>query len=490
MRRRRHHTTSLPLCLMLAACGGGGSRSSPVGGNNPPVEILACRARVDSPYQFAEIALRSSRNLGLGRIADRTGTERNVRLNPDGVTVVFARERSPADPQSRELFVSAIDGSIAELRLTANADLDDEPCWSPDGTRVLFTSDRTGLKALWLIGSDGSFVQPFLFAPPQEADSEADWCRTTDRVVWSRRAVTGRHALWLAQGNGTGITQLTDGGPTIGADSGDREPAFSPDGSTIAFVRRFSPTVSTLCVVDIASGVVTPVLQPAGEVAAPRWAPTADRLFFGLAEPLSGRSARRLASAPTTGGQPVLLWPDERWDLEGFDLVPSLPPPPAEKAPQLLDVTQAQIQIAAASAVSGSREQLTTVDGNEFVVWTTTFEDREVAGINCRFDLPVAIAEDVLELRIRAAARTNRSDNTSVLRLSLYNPVDERFDTVVELTPDVATPRMLEFRTSSLRHVTREKQLRFTVIGDLPAGDTAQLRIDLAEVVLVARDLP
>jgi hypothetical protein len=102
----------------------------------------------------------------------------------------------------------------------------------------------------------------------------------------------------------------------------------------------------------------------------------------------------------------------------------------------------------------------------------------------------VAIAEDVLELRIRAAARTNRSDNTSVLRLSLYNPVDERFDTVVELTPDVATPRMLEFRTSSLRHVTREKQLRFTVIGDLPAGDTAQLRIDLAEVVLVARDLP
>jgi hypothetical protein len=133
---------------------------------------------------------------------------------------------------------------------------------------------------------------------------------------------------------------------------------------------------------------------------------------------------------------------------------------------------------------------LTTVDGNEFVVWTTTFEDREVAGINCRFDLPVAIAEDVLELRIRAAARTNRSDNTSVLRLSLYNPVDERFDTVVELTPDVATPRMLEFRTSSLRHVTREKQLRFTVIGDLPAGDTAQLRIDLAEVVLVARDLP
>jgi hypothetical protein len=49
---------------------------------------------------------------------------------------------------------------------------------------------------------------------------------------------------------------------------------------------------------------------------------------------------------------------------------------------------------------------------------------------------------------------------------------------------------MLEFRTSSLRHVTREKQLRFTVIGDLPAGDTAQLRIDLAEVVLVARDLP
>lgn len=479
---------TLSACL-LTACAGG-SRSTPLGSAATPVELLACRTRVDSPYQFAEIALRSEQNLGTGRVSERTGTERHVRLHPDGRTVVFARERSAYEPDSRELFVSTIDGSAPELRLTQNNSLDDEPCWSPDGARVLFTSARGGSGALWVAGADGADVQPFLSPPPGEADGEPDWCRATDRIVFSRRAANGRHTLWLVQGNGTGSVPLTDGGTGIGADMGDHAATFAPDGGLIAFVRRITPDRSDLCLVDPATGTVTVRWQPDGEVGTPRFAPTMDRLFFGLSEPSPGRATLRLAVLPLAGGEPALVWPDEHWQLEGLDLAPTLPPAPRAAAPLLVPVSDSQLQIAAGSAAFGVRQQLAHADGDEFVVLTQTYQDREIAAINCRYDLPVPAAEDVLELRVRVVARSSRADGDSLLRLTIYNPVDERFDTVVETPPGGTAARTLEFRTTSLRHVTRERQLRVTVGSELPAGDTAQLRIDLVQVELVARSRP
>ena len=144
--------------LLLAACAGGNGQdsSSPIGGSNVPPQLVAGRARVDSPFQFAELALRDDRNLGTRRVADRTGTERSPRLHPDGNRVVVARERTIADPDSRELFTSSLDGTVGEVRLTSDGTRDDEPCWSPDGSTILFTSERGGQRALWTMAADGT----------------------------------------------------------------------------------------------------------------------------------------------------------------------------------------------------------------------------------------------------------------------------------------------------------------------------------------------
>lgn len=455
----------------LAACAGR-SESHAVAGAGAPATVIACRARVDRPLQFTEIALRDGRNLGTMRIADRTGIERGVRLHPDGTTVVFARQTDEGDPDSRELYSSSIDGSRAEMRLTDSAGRDEEPCWSPDGSNILFVSTRSGQACLWVLEVATGVATPFAVAPA-EGDAAPDWSRATGRVVWSRRDNDGRQRLWIADANGGSAFPLTDPGPgTVG----DQDPAFSPDGARVAFVRRTGADTALLAVVDVGTLVVAPLLQPAGDARMPRWTPSGGSVWFGLEEASAGRATLRLA-AISAGGAPTLLWPDERWRLEGFDLAPGLEPAPASSPPVALDVTDAEIQIATGAAAFGVRPQLAAVDGSEFRIVTTTFDGREVAGINCRFDLPVPAATDLVELRIRAVARSTRDGGDSVLRMSIYNPVDERFDTAVEI-PAASTARTMEFRTSSLRHVTIERQLRVTVIADLAPGAAADLLID------------
>jgi hypothetical protein len=244
-------------------------------------------------------------------------------------------------------------------------------------------------------------------------------------------------------------------------------------------VRRVAADSASLCLCDVATGAVT-VLVADGDATSPRVAPAQDCILFGLAEPAAGRATHRLARHQLADGTTALLWPDERWRLVGLDLLPTLPALPAAAAPTRLDVTAAQVQVATASSALGDP------DGDEYLLTTATIDGREIAGINVRFDLPVAAAADALALRVRIRLRSSRADGDAILRTSFYNPVDERFDTVVE-RPANTSAIELAFASASLRHVTAQRQVRVTAIADLPAGPRAELRVDLVEVVLVAR---
>ena len=64
------------------------------------------------------------------------------------------------------------DGSN-QTRLTNNPAEDRFPVWSPDGSRIVFTSDRDGMLNIYVIKADGSRATRLTDRPA--SDTEPDW---------------------------------------------------------------------------------------------------------------------------------------------------------------------------------------------------------------------------------------------------------------------------------------------------------------------------
>jgi TolB protein len=160
---------------------------------------------------------------------------------PDGLGLVFVstRGQDAADYGGFDLYRVDADGTD-EQRLTVTArDVDDtQPAVSPDGTRIAFVSDRPvpdyGFTDLFVMDIDGSDVQRLTFdAEPDGAsfghyaDSPV-WSPDGSRIAFSSDR-SGNKDIWVVDADGTDLTNLT-------ADpSEDLDPAWSPDGSTLTW---------------------------------------------------------------------------------------------------------------------------------------------------------------------------------------------------------------------------------------------------------------
>jgi len=450
-------------------------------------ELALCRAEIGREHRGTETILRTVQNLGDARIPNKVGTESGMRIAPDGATVVFARERTSGRPESTELFVAPVDNSAGERRLTANSHLDDAPCWSPQGDRVLYSSEASGSRRLWITALENP--QPTEFLAGTSSDTEPDWHAGTDRIAFSRLdPTTGRWRITLANGDGTGVAALTDGG-TSG--TGDRQPSFHPSGDAVVFVRIGADGRGDLWVADVATGTAAPLLAGPADVALPRWAPQADRIFLTVADPDAGRPGHRLGQVLADGTGLVLLAPDRRFAYPGLDPFPDLPAvPQAEPAPRDVAFPDRDVNI---DGLFGPTDPdfLRREDATPVIVATTTFQEREVAGVNINTRIPPDVDPvDVLEVRVRIVAAARRFGGDSVLRATLRNHVERRFDTVVERTPTDQGYMELSFATASLAHVDREGYISTAVIADLEPGARAELWVDLIEIQIVVRAAP
>ena len=204
------------------------------------------------------------------------------RWSPDGRTLAFVRSPASADAArptnaqerdrgkgSGQVWLMPADGGephqLTYLRYGASA-----PVWSPDGATLLFSAS-TG--------------QP----DDHEVDDLALEQRHIPRVrtitnMWHRLDGHGftydlRTHLFSIPAAGGEPRQLTDG------DWDDESPAWSPDGSRVAFVsdrsaERWRWPAGAVWVLELASGALTRVSDESLGAAAPAWSPDGIQIAF------------------------------------------------------------------------------------------------------------------------------------------------------------------------------------------------------------------
>ncbi|MBM4318722.1 MAG: Tol-Pal system beta propeller repeat protein TolB [Deltaproteobacteria bacterium] len=130
------------------------------------------------------------------------------------------------DGNSEIYLISAKDGSVIQ-RLTDNWATDTSPCWSPDGSRIAFVSDRAGSPQIYVMNADGSDVKRLTFRG--NYNTTPDWSPKGDKIAFTARDERYVFDIFTVQVDTGDIERLTQ-------DAGhNEEPSHSPDGNYIVF---------------------------------------------------------------------------------------------------------------------------------------------------------------------------------------------------------------------------------------------------------------
>jgi Tol biopolymer transport system component len=97
------------------------------------------------------------------RLSQQDNVDRGTVWSPDGSRIAFTSIRDG----NLELYVMNADGSGVQ-RLTNHPADDKAPAWSPDGTRLAFQTNRDGNWEIYRIGVDGSELTNLTRSPAQE----------------------------------------------------------------------------------------------------------------------------------------------------------------------------------------------------------------------------------------------------------------------------------------------------------------------------------
>lgn len=201
------------------------------------------------------------------QITRSQGYIRDAAWSPDSAQIAFASGaagltgplgvlQSPFD-----IYVAYADGTGAR-RLTLDGGSNGEPAWSPDGSRIAYTSDLGGPYQVWVMGSDGSGQRPLTSVGQNAAP---DWSPDGSQIVFhSDRDDPNRGTIYIMYADGSGQRRILLGGALAGWSRDGRWIAFESDRDGPGEIYAMRPDGSGL----------TRLTQDGADKGHPKWGPS------------------------------------------------------------------------------------------------------------------------------------------------------------------------------------------------------------------------
>ncbi|MDB4913422.1 MAG: domain protein beta Propeller [Gemmatimonadetes bacterium] len=201
-----------------------------------------------------------------------TNAADDVRPSVNGDVVLFTSFRDG----NGELYTVSINGT-GERRRTQTSSTENQGSLSPDGRRVAYTSNVTGVSKVWLGAIDLSStaeisasarLSAVTAGDPSSPEAGPAWAPASDRIMYvAATPPSGGSGLFIANAGAGAVPALVAGSGSQGVEV---EPSWNADGFRVAYAAVVAGATEVF-VRDLRTSAVTQLTRNTGTSGQPAW---------------------------------------------------------------------------------------------------------------------------------------------------------------------------------------------------------------------------
>jgi Tol biopolymer transport system component len=238
------------------------------------IAFVSTRAGNDN----TEIYTMNPDGTGVTRLSNSAATDVDPAWSPGRSKIAFASTR--ASDSFQRIYTMNADGS-GVTQLTNSGGPDKSPAWSPDGSKIAFTHVEIHHPAtghvffstdIYVINANGSGLVQLT---KTGRESSPAWS-PDGSVIAFESTRDGNSEIYLMRADGSGITRLTHRA------ANDYDPAWSPDGTQLAFDSEPGGCCGNfdIYLMNADGSAVTRLTRDPHDDSGPTWSPDGSKIVF------------------------------------------------------------------------------------------------------------------------------------------------------------------------------------------------------------------